>query len=60
MIIDDGLRIMHDDGAWMMQIYANIEATFPADDPFHGAKHQSEPSNKSLADTRMNQQPKKT
>ena len=28
----------------MMQIYANIEGTFPADNPFHGAKHQSEPS----------------
>ena len=44
MIIDDGLRIVHDDGAWKMQIYANIEGTFPADDPFHGAKNQSEPS----------------
>ena len=44
MIIDDGLRIMHDGGAWMMQIYANIEGTFPADDPLHGARHQSEPS----------------
>ena len=38
MIIDDGLRILHDDGAWMMQICANIEGTFPADDPFHGGR----------------------
>ena len=36
---------------------ANIEGTLQADDPFHGAKHQSGPANKSLADTRMNQQP---